>query len=184
MSTQSISSAALHVIGQYNDAGKTLLNVYRTGAHRLLGGAASRYNSFLGQRDLPLVNEDAKAKLLGAHEKVTGFLTNRIDVDTGRVVDLMDRMAAKATSGIESLAKATARIEESLGASVVNTFARVNQPIADVSIKIADTVAAGAKKIESRVAGTGEAAAQEVEEVKAKPAARRRTRSTSRALKA
>jgi hypothetical protein len=50
MSTQNISTAAIHVVGQYNDAGKTLVSAYRAGAHRLLGGAASRYSDFLGKR--------------------------------------------------------------------------------------------------------------------------------------
>ena len=40
MTTQTFSSVAVHVVGQYNEAGKTLVSAYRTGAHRLLGGAA------------------------------------------------------------------------------------------------------------------------------------------------
>jgi hypothetical protein len=179
MSTQNISTAAIHVVGQYNDAGKTLVSAYRAGAHRLLGGAASRYTAFLGARELPMVSDDVKARMLSAQEKVTGFLASRLDIDTSRVVSLMDRIATGATSGIESIANVAARIEAPLGASVVSAFNSVNQPIADVSVKIADTVAAGAKKIESRVAGNGNAAAKE-ETVKAKPATRRAR--TSRAV--
>ncbi|MBO9648097.1 MAG: hypothetical protein J7605_06260 [Variovorax sp.] len=183
MSTQNISSAAIHVVGQYNDAGKTLLNAYRTGAHRLLGGVASHYNSFFEGRELPLIDEDAKARLLGAYEKVTGFLTNRVDIDTGRALALMDRAAETATSGIESLAQASARVEESLGSSIAEVVQHVHEPIASLSVKIADAVAASAKIVESRVAGTA-AASQEVETVKAKPATRDRASRTSRALKA
>jgi len=182
MSTQNISTAAIHVVGQYNDAGKTLVSAYRTGVQRLLGGAASRYSEFLGARELPMVSEDVKARLLSAQEKVNGFLANRLDIDTGRVVSLMDRVATGATSGIESIASIAARFEAPLGASVVDAFNRVHQPIADVSVKIADTIAAGAKKIESRVAGNDKAVAKE-ETVEAKPATRRaRTSRTSRAV--
>lgn len=179
MSTQNISTAAIHVVGQYNDAGKTLVSAYRAGAHRLLGGAASRYSAFLDARELPMVSDDVKARLLSAQEKVTGFLASRLDIDTSRVVSLMDRVATGATSGIESIANIAARVEAPLGASVVNAFNRVHQPIADVSVKIADTIAAGAKKIESRVAG--EAAVAEEAVKAAKPATRRATR-TSRAV--
>lgn len=179
MSTQNISTAAIHVVGQYNDAGKTLVSAYRAGAHRLLGGAASRYSAFLDARELPMVSDDVKARLLSAQEKVTGFLASRLDIDTSRVVSLMDRVATGATSGIESIANIAARVEAPLGASVVNAFNRVHQPIADVSVKIADTIAAGAKKIESRVAG--EAAIAEETVKAAKPATRRATR-TSRAV--
>ncbi|MDL9999981.1 hypothetical protein QTI24_15290 [Variovorax sp. J22P240] len=167
MSTQNISTAVIHVVGQYNDAGKTLVSAYRTGAHRLLGGAASRYSDFLGKRELPLVSEDIKTRLLGAQEKVTGFLANRLDIDTSRVVNLMDRVATGATSGIESIANVVARVEAPMGASVIETLNRVHQPIADVSVKIADKIAAGAKQIESRVAGTT-TTAEVVKTVKAK----------------
>lgn len=156
MSTQNISSAALHVVGQYNDAGKTLVNAWRTGAHRLLSSAAAGYGSFLAKR---------------------------VDLETERLVALMDRFAETATNGIESITKAAARIEAPLSTSVVNAITRVHQPIASASVKIADTVAAGAKKIESRVAGTAEAAS-EVESPKVKPAARRRPSRSARALKA
>ena len=115
MSTQNISTAAIHVVGQYNDAGKTLVSAYRTGAHRLLGGAASRYSAFLGERELPMVNEDIKARLIAAQEKVTGFLSSRLDIDTSRVVNLMDRIATNTTSGIESIANVVARVEAPLG---------------------------------------------------------------------
>jgi hypothetical protein len=180
MSTQNLSAAAIHVVGQYNDAGKTLVNAYRAGAHRLLGGAASRYGSFLGERELPMLGENVKAKLLGAQEKVTGFLANRVDIDTSRVVALMDRVATGTTSGIESIANAAARLEAPLGATLLDAITRVHQPFVDVSVKIADTIAAGAKKIESRVAGTA-GAAEEEKTVKAKPATRRASR-TSRAV--
>ncbi|MDM0077420.1 hypothetical protein QTH90_23640 [Variovorax sp. J2P1-59] len=181
MSTQNISTAAIHVVGQYNDAGKTLVSAYRTGAHRLLGGAASRYSEFLGKRELPLLNEDIKARLLGAQEKVTGFLAKRLDIDTSRVVNLMDRVATGATSGIESVANVVGRVEAPLGTSVINTLARVHQPIATVSVKIADTIASGAKKIESRVAGTGTAEVVKTVKAKAKPVTRRAVRTTRKA---
>ena len=78
MTTQaSFSSAAIHVVGQYNDAGKTLVGAYRAGVHRLLGGASSRYTEFLGSRQIPMVSEQVKANLIGAQEKINGFLANR-----------------------------------------------------------------------------------------------------------
>lgn len=165
----SFSSAAIHVIGQYNDAGKTLVGAYRAGVHRLLGGAASRYSEFLGSRQIPLVSEQVKANLIGAQEKINGFLTNRLDIDTGRIVSVMDRVAAGTTSGIETVAGRVARVESPVVSSVVKTLNALNQPIANVSVQIADKVAAGAKQIEVRVSGAEEA--KPVRSVKAKAAA-------------
>jgi hypothetical protein len=183
MSTQNFSSIAIHVVGQYSDAGKTLVSAYRTGAHRLLNGATSRYSQFLGARELPLVSESVKAKLIGAQEKINGFLANRLDIDTSRIVAVLDRVASGATSGIESVANAAARVESPLGTSVLNTLNSIHLPIANVSMQIADKVAAGAKQIEGRVAGSASAAGV-AKTVKAKPAARRAVRTARTARKA
>ncbi|KQX89269.1 hypothetical protein [Variovorax sp. Root473] len=171
MSTQTnIASAAIHVVGQYNDAGKTLVGAYRTGVQRLLGGAASRYSEFLGNRQIPLVSEQIKANLIGAQEKVHGFLANRLDIDTSRIVNVMDRVAAGTTSGIETVANRVAQIESPAATTVFNALSAVNQPFATVSVQIADRIVAGTKQIEARVSGAEEAAAS-VRTVKAKVAA-------------
>ena len=175
MSTQNIASAVLHVIGQYNDAGKTLVSAYRSGAHRLLGGAASRYGDVIGQRELPFVGQDVKAKLLGTHEKLSGFLAARLDTDTSRAIALMDRIAESASNGIESIAKAAARVEAPLGTSIISAFSRLQQPVADTSVKLADRIAAGARKVEGRAAGVSKDS-QEAETAKPQAASRRASR--------
>ena len=170
MSTQTnIASAAIHVVGQYNDAGKTLVGAYRTGVQRLLGGAASRYSEFLGNRQIPLVSEQIKANLIGAQEKVHGFLANRLDIDTSPIVNVMDRVAAGTTSGIETVANRVAQIESPAATTVLNALSAVNQPFATVSVQIAVRIVAGTKQIEAPVSGTEEAAP--VRTVKAKVAA-------------
>jgi hypothetical protein len=170
MSTQTtFASSAVHVVGQYNDAGKTLVGAYRTGVHRLLGGAAARYSNFLGSRQIPLVSEQVKANLIGAQEKINGFLANRLDIDTSRIVSVMDRMAAGTTTGIETVAGRVARVESPVGTSVINALGALNQPIATVSVQIADRIAAGTRQIEARVSGAEEA--KPVRTVKAKAAA-------------
>jgi hypothetical protein len=154
MTTQDISTAAVHIVGQYNDAAKTLVGAYRTGMHRLLASNGTRY---------------------------AGFLAKRLDIDTSRVVNLMDRVASTATGGIESVAKLAERVESPLGSSVLNKISDIQMPVAKISVKIADKVAAGARKIETRVAGAqqdeeaidGESAEVEVQ---AKPARRRTAR--------
>jgi len=182
MSTQNISSAAVHVIGQYNDAGKSLVGAYRTGAQRLLNGAASRTSALLGARQLPLVSEGLKTRLIGAQEKVNTFLAQRLDIDTGRIVGVMDRIAGTTTSGIESVASAAGRIESPLGTSVLQALGNLHQPIAAVSVQIADRIVAGARQIESRVAGAAdEAAPIKTVKAKARTAVRRPVRAARKA---
>jgi hypothetical protein len=130
--TASISSVALHVVGRYNEAGKTIVAAYRAGGHRLLGTAA-RYERA---------------------QKVTDFLATRLDTDTSRVIAVLDRVAAASTSSIETVASRTAQIESPLAASVIKTVTAINLPIATLTARIADQVADGAKQFEARVAGS------------------------------
>jgi len=174
MTTQDISNAAIHVVGQYNDAAKTLVGAYRAGVHRVLNGASARTAQFLDGRQVPLVTEGIKARLIETQEKAHGFLANRLDIDTSRVVNLMDRVATGTTGGIESVAKLAARVESPLGTTVLNKISDIQMPVAKISMKLADKVVAGAKKIEERVAGAQDEVA--AEEGEAKPARRVRAR--------
>lgn len=180
MSTHTLSAAAIHVVGQYNEAGKTLVGAYRSGARRLLDGAAARTGEWLGARQLSPMGEQLKARLIGTQEKLNGFLANRLDIDTGRVVAVMDRIAGTTTSGIASVANVAARVESPLGTSVLQALGTLNQPLATLSVQIADRIAEGAKKIEGRVAG----GADEAPAVKARPRATAARRPVRRARKA
>lgn len=154
--TTSISSVALHVVGRYNEAGKTLVAAYRAGGHRLLGGTAARYQRV---------------------QKVTDFLATRLDTDTDRVIAVLDRVAAASTSGIETVATRAAQIESPVATTVIKTVTAFNLPIAAFTAQIADQVASGAKQIEARVAGaepvrTIKTKAATVRKAQAKPARR------------
>ncbi|MDM0111896.1 hypothetical protein QTI66_07035 [Variovorax sp. J22R133] len=171
MTTQTISTAAVHVVGQYNDAAKTLVSAYRSGVQRVLSTATTRYSAFVTDAKLPLVSESIKARLIEAEQKANGFLAGRLDIDTGRVVRAMDRVATAATTGIETVATKAAAIESARVASVISKFNELNMPIANISVKIADKVAAGAKQIETRLAAATDAAVEVAEEA-AKPVRR------------
>lgn len=150
MSTQQLSSIAIHVVGQYHLAGKALVNAYRSGTQRLLSSTAERYT--------------------GA-QKVTDFLTTRLNADTAQVVSLMDKLASAQTNGLETLA---ARVEQDAtpGADKVrDMLVALHMPVANVSAQIADKLLEGAQAIEARVAQPADAEV-DVAPVAAKPARR------------
>ncbi len=105
----------------------------------------------------PVLSRFLGVDLIGAQEKINGFLANRLDIDTSRIVNVMDRVAASTTSGIESVASRVARVESPVATSVINALGALNQPIATVSVQIADKIVAGTKQIEARVSGAEEA---------------------------
>lgn len=173
MTTQTLTSVALHVVGQYNEANKHLVQAYRAGARRAIGSvgtAASRVNTFFGERELPMVNEELKAGIVNAHHTVTGFLVSRLERDTDRIVGLMDTVAQRAASGIETVAQAAARAEAAFNVKASEPLRALNMPIAQIASQIADKAVEGAKQIEARIAG--DAADEAVTTVAAKPARR------------
>ena len=175
MSTPTITSVALHVVGQYNQANKHLVQAYRASARRAIdsvGDAASRVNAFFGERELPLVNEELKAGIVNAHQTVTGFLVNRLDTDTERLVGVMDSIAERAASGIQSVADVAARAETAFNIKASEPLRALNLPAAAIASQIADKLVEGAKAIEVRAAGSDVADSQSVTTVVAKPARR------------
>lgn len=161
MTTQTLTSVALHVVDQYNDAGKHLVAAWRHGARRAIGAvgsAASRYDAFWGERPMPLVSEEMKAGLSNAHRTVTGFLVNRLERDTDRLTGVMDRIAERTASGIQSVSQVAERAEQAFNLKASEPLRALNMPLAQVASRIADTVAKGARKLEQRVqTGHGEA---------------------------
>ncbi len=173
MSTQTITSVAQHVVGQYNTANKHLVQAYCAGARRAIGSvgsAAARVESMIGERPLPLVNGEIKAGIVRAHQSVTGFLVNRLERGTERLVGAMDSVAERAASGIQSVAAVAARAESAFNIKASEPLRALNMPVAQFASQIADKVVEGARQIEIRVAGN--AADQAVSTVAAKPARR------------
>jgi len=58
MTTQSLSSVASHIVGQYSQASKHIVGAYRSGAQRIVNGANTGYVSLLNSGMLPLVTSD------------------------------------------------------------------------------------------------------------------------------
>ena len=178
--TTTLRTVAIDVVGQYNAAGKHLLNAWRTGAGRVIGGAGERYADAVGISALPFVNEELKARLVGAQEKVTGFLSTRLASDTAFTEKLMDSVAERTTGGIQYVADASQRVNSDIGTSVLNTLQALHLPFAQLSLKVAEKIAEGAGKIEARVAGSDKAESDAAATVRAKPV-RRASRAVGKA---
>ncbi len=154
--TATITSAALHIVGQCNEANKHLVQAWRAGARRAIGSvgtAATRVNGLMGERKLPLVNQEFKAGIAHAHGTMTELLVKRVERDADRIVGLLDAVAHRTTTGIEAAARAAARAESALKIKASEPLRALNLPMAQIATQIADKVAEGAKALEARIAG-------------------------------
>jgi len=73
MTTQSLSAVASHIVGQYSQASKHMVDAYRHGAQRLVIGANTRYVTFLKSGAVPLVNDDVKTRIFKVQTQITSL---------------------------------------------------------------------------------------------------------------
>ena len=165
MTTQSFSSVASNVVGQYSQVGKLIVGAYRTGAQRLVSGATSRYAAFLDSRSLPLVNDAVKASLIDAQKQITGLVEGGIVTGSDRAERAIDLVADGVNGGIERAAATAERVESAFNTTAITTVGTLTMPVAQISLEIANRAVEGTKRLSSRVVG----ADAEIAEVVAAP---------------
>jgi hypothetical protein len=153
MTHQTFSTVAINVVGQYNQAGKQLVNAYRAGSDRVVRNVNERFAAMLDARSLPLVTETVKSSLIDAQQVLSGFVTSSVAMGSDRAESGIDNVARGVKTGIEGLAGAGARIETALNVQALDTVSTLALPLAQVSLEIAHRVAKGSKRVSERVAG-------------------------------
>lgn len=144
MTQATLRTVAIDLVGQYNIAGKHLLNAWRLGAGRLIEAPAAA-------PAVPFVSEDIRANVAGARDKLAAFLAERLEADAALAGKLLDTVAERTTGGIDHVAAAASRVEAEPGASVLRTLHDLHLPFAQLSLKLAGSLAEGAGKLEARV---------------------------------
>lgn len=171
MSSPTIHSVAIDVVGQYGLVGKNLLAAYQAGTQRVVSQLNERYSAVIGSPSLPLVDASIRDSLVAAHRQLTGFVVDGVS----RVVEgadaAIDRVTEGATQGIQRLGEAGQRIEAVVGAPFIDTVTQLNLPAAQISLQIAGGLAEGSRRLAERVAGVEEAVVAEAAE--ATPRSRR-----------
>lgn len=169
MTTPSLSSVASNVVGQYALMSKLIVDTYRSGAQRLIGGATTRYADFLNSRALPMLNNDVKASLINAQAKVTGLVEDGIKLGSDRAGQAIDFVAGGVHDGIQRVAATTDKIEGALKTQALsNVGHKAILPLAQVSLEIATRALDGTKRLSARVVGAHAEVAQVKRVVKAK----------------
>jgi len=167
MTTQSLSSVAGDIVGQYSQASKHIVDAYRHGAQRLVIGANTRYVSFLKSGALPLVTDDAKASLFKVQTQITSMVEQGINTGSDRAEQAIDLIAGGVNGGIQRVAAATGRVEEALKTKAITKVGTVAiLPVAQVSLTLVTRAAEGTKRLSARVAGTEAKAAPVVAKAK------------------
>lgn len=153
MSTQTFSSVATHVVGQYSQIGKLIVGTYRTGAQRFVSGANTRYAAFLNNRALPLMNEAVKASLIDAQQQIAGLVEGGITSGSDRVEQAIDFVANGVNNGIQRIAATNERVQSAFDTTALTAVSTLAMPAAYVSLEIANRAVEGTKRLSARVVG-------------------------------
>ena len=153
MSTQTLSSVATHVVGQYSQVGKLIVRTYRAGAQRFVSGANTRYAAFLNSRSLPLVNEAVRDSLIDVQQQFAGLVEGGITTDSNRAEQAIDLLAGGINGGIKRIAATTERVETAFDTTALTTVGSLTMPAAQVSLEIANRAVEGTKRLSARVIG-------------------------------
>jgi hypothetical protein len=175
MSTQTFSTVAHTVVGQYSQVGKIIVGAYRTGAQRLVSGANARYVEFLNSRSLPLVNEAVKASLIDVQQQIAGAVVGGIATGSDRAEQAIDLVAGGVNGSIARAVATVDRVETAFDTKAITTVGQLTMPVAQVSLEIANRAVEGTKRLSARVVGVEDEVEQVVKTVKrvAKKATRR-----------
>lgn len=178
MSSPTLNSVAIDVVGQYGLVGKNLLAAYRIGTMRIASQIADRYTAVVKSPSLPLADVSIRNSLVAAQQQFAGFVVNGVVRVTEQADAAIDRITDGTTEGIKRLGEVGQRLESVVGAPVADTMTKLNMPAAQISLKIAGRIAEGSKRLADRVAGVDEAVAAEAAVVadeveEAKPRAKR-----------
>jgi hypothetical protein len=166
MSTQTLSSVATHVVGQYSQIGKLIVGTYRTGAQRFVSGANKRYATFLNSRSLPLVNDAVKSRLINVQQQFAGLVEGGITAGYDRAEQAINLLAGGINGGIQRIAATTERVESALDTTALTTLGSLTMPVAQVSLAIANRAVEGTQRLSERLTGEVKVAAKAKRAVK------------------
>jgi len=182
--TTTLNAVAIDVIGQYGLAGKHLVQAYRLGTQRVVEQINERYSSIVNASALPMVDASIRSSLLSAHQQLTGFFVGGVARATEQADLAIDKITDGTTQGIKHLGGFGERVEAMVGTPVVETMTKVNMPMAQLSLTIANQVVENSKRLVERVAASDDLAAASVEAVETVDAAAHTTSSTKARRKA
>jgi hypothetical protein len=163
MSTQCpINATTVDTLVQYNQAAKHLIAAYRFGTERVMAGAGERYEKFVSGRSV--LSDGVKQRLIGVEQKAGGIVGGAVARVADQADSWADSLAQRAVAGVERLDEMTAWSRDM---AVFNTLRRLNLPLANASLKLAESVADVSRRVSERVAGQPDVVAETVKTVKA-----------------
>lgn len=124
LSTTTLNSIAIDVVGHYSEAAKHLINAYSTGTERAFA-------------------------FVGSEQRLAGFVVDAVTQVSGRASSAVDHVSTRAVEGMEAFGAKTAWASDLM---VVNALRSINLPAAKLSLEIANKLNQASRRLSERVA--------------------------------
>jgi len=176
--SQTLNAIAIDVVSQYGEAAKHLVNAYRIGTERTIGGIGAGYARLIERRSLPLVTDELKTALIDTEKRMSNLAVDAVNRAAERTQAAVERVTDRVVEGIQAFGHRTAWAGEMFVVEAVRT---INMPAAKLSLGIANRANQATARLSERVATLGKRGPNAGATHGAKAAAKRSRRAVRKA---
>jgi len=176
--SQTLHSIAIDVVNQYGEAAKHLVDAYRIGTERTIGGIGAGYARLIERRSLPLLTDELKTALIDTEKRMSNLAVDAVNRAAERAQGAVDGVAHRAVEGLAAFGHRTAWADDMF---VVETVRKINMPAAKLSLRIANRANRATARLSERVASFGKRTAKVGTTHRVKAATKRARRAVHKA---
>lgn len=153
MSIDTLSSVSIETVGRYERAAQHLARAYLAVIERAARNDRERFAAALQERELPLVDERVKTRLIEAQQRVSEIVVQGLQAGSAALSSANERIAQQLKEAIEQARGSVGRFESSGDTHPLDTLALLGLPSAQLSLSVATALAEGAERLEARAVG-------------------------------
>lgn len=144
-SIKDLGAVAVQAVESYGKTGKVMANAYCNGVRRAVERAGAGYGQWQ-------VEENIRNQMADAHRQWNGFVVDRAETDTQNAIAMIDKVTETMTQGIDTMTTQMQAINVPGMQALMESVSALNMPLAQLSVKIADQMAAGVQQMEAHMA--------------------------------
>ncbi len=149
MSISNLSAAATDTLHSCGRTALTLIDAYRAGGSRVLGGVDAGWESLVSRRGARL-SQQLRSDLIAAQREVTGHIAKGVEALGSKSASIVKSVVDAATAGVERLSGRVDNLEAVLTPLPLGSAIVIVQPFAEAGREVAGLVAERAARALSR----------------------------------
>lgn len=152
MSAKNLSSVTTDAIESYGNAAKNVIQAYRLGNHRVAAYVDQSWEKALN-RTASQLRSEVRKNALTAQKTISGMYVRGIVVTSDSADVVVSKVVELAGKGVHQVAVNASQFEKRTGVKALNSIAKAAVPAAIVVSGLADKLEQGSSRLANSVAG-------------------------------